>query len=125
MTHTVADVQIFFGETSEGLTNQYIEPTSQLMGTSAYLKLCNLNPSSGLSSSYFPSSLNNISQFSACFHPRGCSPHIKAHPKARSCAGIEGECDISFKLKVFLPTSQFIPNNQNGLIPTLIGIAIP
>ena len=47
----------------------------------------------------------------------------KHTPKLRSRAGIKGECGISFKFKVFLPTLEFIPNNQKGLIPTLTGTA--
>jgi hypothetical protein len=44
-------------------------------------------------------------------------------PKLRSCAGVERLCGIGFKLKVFCLISEFIPNNKNGLIPTLIGTA--
>lgn len=101
-------------------------PQSRLLYGQHSLQPCKLNPSPRFLSPHFPSlpseqhsevqcllSPNRIQPSSYQSTPQSLDPVLR----------LRRNSVLESSLEVFLPISEFIPNNQNGLIPALIGKA--
>lgn len=112
--------QLFSGrQTSQGVSNHSKEVSALSVDNSVCLQICKLNTTLRLSSYHLPSSTTlyrSVLAFTNRIQPwYHSTPHSLDH-----MLGLRGNVASN---SVFLPISEFIPNNQNGLIPTLIGTA--